>query len=439
MGRAELEALKLRKFRNLVNHAYNHSPHYQKIINRLGINKENCVPADFPILTKPELIEHFDEIVTDRRLNREAVSEFLTNSPNPDDLLFGEYRVTHTSGSSGQIGFFVFSQSDWGRGIPQLRRQQRVSSPRALFRRLRIAYYGATRGHFGGVSMISTCRQGLLSLRYRLSLNDVNEPLSDVITRLNNFQPDLLSGYTTALKILAEKQLGGDLKINPITVISSGEAQSTADRKLFARAFGCEVVNGYGSTEQLMMGVSQPDGNSMVLYDDDLIYEFNEDHTIVTNLFNYTLPLIRYYMTDELRPAKDGEAVGPYLLVDNLVGRSEIVPTFVNRDGVEDFISPFIIIEFYIRGVSRFQMRLVDKTHFVFAICLDTTVAGISHESVIQATESRLRQMLNQKHMENVTFDVLIVDDLPVNEKTGKFQLIVDFRKDKSHPTHWHG
>ena len=33
--------------------------------------------------------------------------------------------------------------------------------------------------------------------------------------------------------------------------------------------------------------------------------------------------------------------------------------------------------------------------------------------------------VLNHKLMENVIFEVLVVDDLPVNERTGKFQLIV--------------
>jgi len=119
MSRAELEALQLEKFRALVNHAHAHSPYYRRLIEERGIDVERCVPADFPVLTKPELIEHFDDIVTDRRLNKAVITEFLSNSIDPNDLLFGQYHVIHTSGSSGQVGYFVFSEADWGRGVAQ--------------------------------------------------------------------------------------------------------------------------------------------------------------------------------------------------------------------------------------------------------------------------------------------------------------------------------
>jgi len=233
------------------------------------------------------------------------------------------------------------------------------------------------------------------------------------------------SGYTTALKILAEKQLAGELNITPSSVVSSGEAQSTSDRELFTRAFSCDVGSSYGCTEHLMMGKSQPDGQTMVLYDDDLIYEFRSDHTIVANLFNYTLPLVRYQMSDELRLADNQQPATPYLLVSNLVGRSELVPRFINKDGHEDFISPFTIIELFIPGISRFQMRIAGKEKFDFAVCFETNLNTQEQSTAILATESRLRDMLTQKNMENVAFKVVVVDQLPVNERTGKFQLIV--------------
>jgi len=44
----------------------------------------------------------------------------------------------------------------------------------------------------------------------------------------------------------------------------------------------------------------------------------------------------------------------------------------------------------------------------------------------IAATHTRLREFLNQKLMDNVNFEVVPVDDLPVNSRTGKFQSIVD-------------
>ena len=82
----------------------------------------------------------------------------------------------------------------------------------------------------------------------------------------------------------------------------------------------------------------------MVLYDDDLICEFHDDCLIVTNLFNFTLPLIRYRLNDVLQSRGTTWAGGPYLELEELVGRNEILPAFTNRLGQEDFISPHTIV-----------------------------------------------------------------------------------------------
>lgn len=424
LTRAQLEALKLEKFRKLVRHAQQNSPYYKRIISENAIDVANCTPLDFPILTKSMLVEHFDDIVTDPRISRASVSEFLSHSATPNKLLFDEFHVVHTSGSSGQIGYFVFSEADWARGLAQGPRSS-MSERKLGFQRPRMAYFGAIGGHFAGVSMISTSQRGILKWLMKLSLNEVNDPLPKIISHLNEFQPHVLSGYTTALKILAEKQLSGELNISPIAVSTGGEAQTAADRELFSRAFNCSIGNGYGCSEHLMMGFSRPDGKTMELYDDYLIYEFFSDHSIVTNLFNFTLPLIRYHMSDIFRPVEEDNSADPYLLIHSLVGRSEIVPRFENRDGVEDFISAFTIIELFLPEVSRFQMRIKSNTSFQFAICLNDDLGEQGQLDAVTATTLRLQEVLAQKLMENVRFEVLVVDDLPVNEKTGKFQLIV--------------
>ena len=90
----------------------------------------------------------------------------------------------------------------------------------------------------------------------------------------------------------------------------------------------------------------------------------------MTNLFNYTLPLIRYRMADTLLPIPSEEHA-PYLVIENIVGRNELLPRFKNRDGVEDFVSPHTINEVFVAGVTRFQLHLTGDAEFRFMICLD--------------------------------------------------------------------
>jgi phenylacetate-CoA ligase len=305
------------------------------------------------------------------------------------------------------------------------RRRPRRLAKRKRSGRLRGAFYGAIGGHFAGVSMASSVSVGLGRLFFNLGLFEVNDPLPVVIKELNEFQPEVIFGYTTALKILAAKQREGVLKISPIAVGTGGETMTLADKAVLEEAFGCEASSGYGCTEHLMMGSATPGGRTMILYDDDLIYEFMEDHCRITNLYNYTLPLIRYRMSDILRPIANS-TVSPYIEIDCLVGRNERVPMFINREGAEDFISPHTINEVFVAGVTQFQMQLVDRTRFKFLASLDPALGTHKRSVALEVLSQRLREILNQKLMDNVEFEIVITDQIPLNPQTRKFQLIVD-------------
>jgi phenylacetate-coenzyme A ligase PaaK-like adenylate-forming protein len=175
------------------------------------------------------------------------------------------------------------------------------------------------------------------------------------------------------------------------------------------------------------MGASPPNGDKIVLYDYNLIFEFFLDHTLITNLFNYTLPLIRYRMADVLRPVDSAEHA-PYLVIESLVGRNELLPKFKNRDGVEDFISPHTINEIFVAGVTRFQLQITGDTEFRFMIVLDPALSPDARTAASDAVAARLREILARKRMDNARFAVVPTDDLPVNPRTRKFQLIVDRR-----------
>jgi phenylacetate-CoA ligase len=426
LTRTQLEILQLDKFRALVRFAYQYSPYYADLITRNRIEIATCAPHEFPVLTKSALMENFDRIITDRSITRQKIADFLTHSTDPNELLDGKYHVLHTSGTSGQIGYFVYSHEDWARGLSQgLRRRGRPRPKRRRFGRVRIAFYGAIGGHFAGVSMASSARRGIGKFLVELGLYEVNNPLPVVIEQLNAFQPEALSGYTTALKILATKQREGLLRISPLIISTGGESMTMADKAMLEQAFGCEVVSGYGCTEHLMMGASAPGGRTMILYDDDLIFEFRDDHSLITNLFNYTLPLIRYRMSDIIRPVAHS-TISPYIEVDSLVGRNERVPMFINRDGVEDFISPHTINEIFVAGVIQFQLQLQDSTHFRFMVCLESSLTPEQRGRAIEAVTNRLREILDQKLMNNVEFEVVVADHIPLNPRTRKFQLIVD-------------
>lgn len=428
-SREQLEADKLARFRRLVAHARLHSTYYANVIKLRGIDIVRCVPTDFPVLTKSMLMANFDGIVTDRRITKQRIDNFLSRSTDPNELLLDEFHVLHTSGTSGEVGYFVYSQPDWYRGMMVAGRRERPSSPQRerKFGRFRFGFYGATGGHFAGVSMATSAQRGIARMLMKVGVFEVNSPLPDVIAQLNAFQPDMLTGYTTALKVLAARQQSGELRIAPRMIGAGGETVTAADRAILQQAFRCDVASTYACTEHLMMGSSDPDGELMTLYDDHLIYEFFDDHSLVTNLFNTTLPLIRYRMSDVLQPVPNTTGTR-HLKIRNLVGRTELVPLFVNDAGVEDFVSPHTINEIFVAGVTKFQLQITSRTSFTFLACLEPALDSNARAQALQALDARLREILAQKRMSSVQFTIEPREEIGVDPRTRKFRLIVDTR-----------
>lgn len=435
----EYAAMQRAKFRGLVAYAAQHSPWYRNIMAERDLGVDSCTPDDFPILTKAELMANFDDIVTDRRITREAIADFLTRSTDPNDLFLDTFRVIHTSGSSGEMGYFVYAPADWTRGTAASLRPRLPGSfrfdrkHRARKGRLRAAWYAATGGHFAGVTMFAAMKTGWARFFVETELFEVNEPMADTVARLNAFQPDVLAGYTGALLLLARQQQLGHLQVAPQIVSGGGEAMTQRDKDVLEAAFGCPANNGYGSSEHLMMGTEIPGKATMMLFDDDVIYDMQPDCTLVTNLFNFTLPLIRYRMADILTPVgKKTYPEMPYPEIESLIGRTEIMPVFVNVHGMEDTIHPITLAEIFVAGVQRFQMRWLGEDRFAFLLVLDPGLDQAGKDTAVAGMDARLKALLRQKELQNVAFELQVVEDLEINAKTRKFQLVVD---DRGHDT----
>ena len=419
LSRDRLEAAQLTKFRRLVSHAKRHSPYYRAVIDKHGIDPATCVPADFPVLTKSDVIGHFDEIVTDRRITRHRISEFLARSADPSELFEDRYHVLHTSGTSGTVGYFVFSHEAWIKGASHVVR----AAP--LRWRRRTAFVAATRGHFAGASLMLTGNRGSNHLFFDVRTFDVGQPLPQIIEGLNQFQPHNLSGYATMLKVLAEAQERGDLRIKPSHVGNGGEPLLPEVKAYLERIFKVPVLNGYASSEHLYMAMTLPGSDGMHLLEDDLIFEIQDDHIYVTNLFNDTMPLIRYRMDDVLVPESNGHSGYPFTKVKEIVGRCEDALVFTNEHDESDFIHPIAIVELIVKGLNAWQIVLESSTSFRFRARFDNGLSPQECQAARQRVREKMNAMLAEKKMSNVQFEIEQVESLAVDPHSGKFRLVV--------------
>src|SRR5919204_75180 len=104
---------RVRSIRRLLRLAYDRSPWHRERLVCAGVDVDAATPEDLaalPPMTKSELMENFDDIVTDRRLTLVRCEQHLERR---DDYLFDEYGVVASGGSSGLRGVFVYGWDAW--------------------------------------------------------------------------------------------------------------------------------------------------------------------------------------------------------------------------------------------------------------------------------------------------------------------------------------
>ena len=66
---------------------------------------------------------------------------------------------------------------------------------------------------------------------------------------MNDFQPNILCGYTTMLKILAEEKLNNNLNISPQVIIATAETVTKEDLVYLNKVFpSSHVMSLYASS-----------------------------------------------------------------------------------------------------------------------------------------------------------------------------------------------
>jgi phenylacetate-CoA ligase len=420
LARPQIEHQQMLKFRRLVRHAAARSPYYGDLVRERRIDVETCRPADFPELTKAELIEHFDRIVTDPSITTAAIGDFLSRSNDSFELFRGKYYVVYTSGTTGAPACMVYSGRDWARGMAQ---SLRINPPHLGKRRL--AYFAWAEGHPAGASFATSSQRWPLSLVYALALFHVNEPIAAVVNGLNGFQPTILMGYPSSLLVLADEQARGALRIHPRWVQCSGEPIGQAGRERLESAFGVALTNVYSATEHLLMGFSRPGFDGMYLFEDDLMFELQPDRTVVTNLFNRTVPLIRYRMDDVLTPTTDDVRALPFTKVAEVVGRGDVAAVFTNRHGVDDVVDPLPILSMAAPSVRGFQVHIEHKTACTLHVLLDSAAGHPARQSALQALHEEFARLLAKKDMGNVQVSAKEVAGLTRDVRSGKLRMIV--------------
>ena len=331
-SRAQIESLQRRRLATVVAHAKSRSRLYADLYRSLDLGDPPALER-LPVVKRHELMERFDDWVTDPRLTLSGAERHIESFKGQDGYHLGRYRVLTTSGSSGHRAVFVFSGREWTVLQAQL---MRFMDGIGVGFRPRLGPRMRSAAIFAGRPLHIASRLGA-SLDVgaeRVLRLSATTPVPELVRELNEFQPEWLHVYPSLGSVLAWEQLSGALDIHPRAVSTVGEVRTAEMAERMAAAWGSPPFDMYWMTEG---GVGMEcEHHRMHAVDDEVLMEVvDEDNrpvepgergqkVLVTSLYMRTQPMIRCEVPDLLTLSDEPCPCGrPYPVLSSVDGRSD--------------------------------------------------------------------------------------------------------------------
>jgi phenylacetate-CoA ligase len=412
--RERLIAFQQQRLREIVRHAVDHSPYYREVIGEIGNDAIDL--QQLPVLTKSMLMSEFDRIVTDPRLRLASAEQHLAGETAADPLL-GEYRVLGSGGTTGKRGIVLYDQIAWNVVVASL---LRMLTLQGVSRDTRVLGIGAPTPLHMTNRMFATLRAGLRNDAPRLA---VTTPIAEMVEALNAYQPEVIITYPSVIRRLAEAQSDGQLRIAPRKFCSAAETLMPEVRDIAQATWGCQVLNAYGSTEASLIGGECPWSTGIHVFEDLLVFEIVDEHNrpvpagiaghkvLVTNLFNRTLPFIRYELSDLVTEALGSCPCGrSHLRLASIQGRREDFLSLPARNGGR--------IRVHALTLSDVLLHMPEVRHYQMSPQGDALVVRVvlqevgSKTKVLQGVREAVASRLNRLGATTDLLTVELVDEI---------------------------
>ncbi len=267
----ELEKIQLERLKKLLHHAKNNTNFYKERLKDIDIDTMRLEDLKkIPILTKTELKAHADD---------------LRNAPPGESLIKAE-----TSGTTGDV--FLFNKNiHWDASFRAA--QYRGYSWYGVEPWDKSLYFWGFKKNFKDRLKIRVL--DFLLNRYRF-FDYTNEEFERAAERIR--QSTYIAGYSSSIHMMAEYFKKKGYTFDNIKMVK-GTAEKVYDsyHKSVKEVFGHKITSEYGSAEAGVIAYECPEGNMHIVMENVIIEEI-DNKIIVTNLWAYSLPFIRFELGD---------------------------------------------------------------------------------------------------------------------------------------------
>lgn len=267
-----------------VQYAYKHSPFYRELYREVDMDSFQSLSdlKRLPMVDKEILRDHLEKVTTIPR--SEAV-------------------INQTSGSTGKPFQVYFTKEDMMKRSAQLDHYkarigfENLKMKKASFSGRAVVPYGQKKKEFWRYNFAS--KQMFYS-----TLHVTEENLPYYVESLNQFKPQALDGYFSAMVLIANyiERHNPTLEFTPIGIFPTAENIDPSGKKLLERVFQCKVYDQYASSEGAPF-ITECSHQRLHIELSSGVFEHMDDSSneiLVTSFTTHGTPLIRYRIGDML-------------------------------------------------------------------------------------------------------------------------------------------
>lgn len=422
LSRDKLKKLQYKRLKKIVRYARENSPYFKELYKDIG---DDFKIEDLPIINKVQVMNNFDNFVTDKNINMEKIEVFTKDIDNVGRMIDGKYLIFKTSGSTGNPIIVLYDKQniDVSSAVAAFRTFARYEDFKKFMKNgKRTAGVFANYGFYLACGMSRYLQLKMPNNKTKITI-DVNSNEEQIIKELNEFKPSMLSGYPSNLALLSNFE---ELDIKPDVVVTGGELLTDEIRQKLTDKFNCYVQTHYSCTEGGVIACECSEKH-LHINEDFIIVEpvdknnnpvpYGEisDKVLITNLSNYIEPFIRYELTDRIIVHNEKCKCGKVSRWLEIEGRTDDILEFEN--GI--LIAPMSLYKVLgeVKEIVRFQLiqRSINK--------LELRIVSDNKEEAFLIAKNKLNEFLNSKHIFNV--DIYLSKELPESHKiSGKYNHI---------------
>lgn len=412
-GRDQIADLQLAKLQRLVQHAYVHVPYYRRAMNEAGLSPHDVRTLDdlrrLPMLTKDDVRRHLHfDLFADTHRKRDMHRISTSGSTGEP---FTCYADRHQLEVRFATTLRALEWTGWRFGDKQARLwHQTLGMSRSQVIRERIDAFFMRR---------------LFIPAFEIS----PETLESFVRTIREYRPVLLDGYAESLNFLATYiRQGGDPGFQPRGVMSSAQALPGNIRQVIESGFGTEVFDKYGSREFSGIAYECREGHDHHVMDESYIVELLVDgrpakpgeigEIVITDLNNFSVPLIRYRIgdlaaaVDQTQPCPCGRGLSR---IGRIEGRTQAIVHCADGTWLPGSFFAHFFKE-YEHILRHFQVVQETKGAFTLKVVKNAQFSEKGFDEMMTA----LREYTGA----DTTVDVEYVDEIPL-VRTGKRSPVV--------------